>query len=144
MTCPANPPSPPGFTVWKGPVPTQLTQWAMGLRDHIAPFPYGQTWSMPYNGATVIARKDHHQWTYRGGQIVTGICIPGITLYSQIPGGAGAMQNAGDPLANPDGTEAVYGADDVPAIQTTDWPVVVACGAVLVTLVGAFWYWIKR
>ncbi len=83
----------------------------MELRDHVASFPYGQTWSMTYSDGTVVARKDHHTFTWRPGQgLVTGICIPGITLYSQ-SSSVGGAEDSGDPLATPDGTEAVYGAD---------------------------------
>lgn len=119
-------------------MPTELTQWAMQLRDHVSGFPYGQTWTMQYQGQTVTARKDYHTFTWRPGVgLVTGICIPGITLYqSNAPGLIG--QNIGDPLVNPDGTEAVYGADTLPAPQKTDWPLVIASGAAIAATVAAF------
>lgn len=153
MSCPANPPAPPGYRVWRGPVPTELTQWAMQLRDNIAPWPYGQTWSMQYadptsgQTETVVARKDHHSWTYRGGQLVTGLCIPGITLYSPLPAGTTSASAAvgGDPLAGtPDGTEAVYGADTVPSPPaSTNWGLVLLDAAILAAVAAGFWYGIK-
>ena len=42
--------------------------------------------------------------------------------------------------ATPDPSLAVY--DNPP--ESIDWPVVVACGTVLVTLTGLFVWWIKR
>jgi hypothetical protein len=121
-TCPSNPPSPQGFTIWKGAVPTPLTQWAIDLRDHINASPYGTVWTTDYKGLTVAARKDYHTWTYRkqpdgSVQLVTGICIPGITLYSaSVAAEGGGAAGATDPAtATPDPTLAVYGAYDVQA-----------------------------
>ena len=159
MTCPANPPAPAGYMVWKGAVPTELTQWAMQLRDNIAPFPYGQTWTLDYtdasgNPATVLARKDYHTWTWRNGQLVTGLCIPGVTLYAPIPGGtpttaeAGLPPPAGDPLASADGTEAVWGADTVPSATTappteTSWPLVALTAGAIGGVVFLFFQALK-
>jgi len=142
MSCPGNPPAPAGFTVWKGPVPTELVQWAISLRDHVSGFPYGQTWTMQYTDPTgktqtVTARKDYHTWTYRGGQLVQGICIPGITLYQAKPTGV-VGANYGDPLGGtPDGTEAVYGAD-VPG-PGVNWKLVAVSAGAGALVVGLFW-----
>lgn len=138
MACQANPPAPAGYQVWRGNVPTELTQWAMDLRDHVSGFPYGQTWTLPSNGQTVLARKDHHTWTWRGGQLVTGLCIPGITLYAPAsPTVAKAILSAGDPLAGPpDPTAAVFGAEEV---QTTDWGLVAVSGLAIVGVLTGFW-----
>jgi hypothetical protein len=109
----------------------------MDLRDHVSGFPYGQTWVTTYQGQRVTARKDYHTWTWRNGTLVTGLCIPGITLYqANAPGIIG--QNIGDPLANPDGTEAVYGADDVPPPASTNWPLVIGSGIAAAAVVALF------
>lgn len=83
--CPSDPPAPDGYRVWTGRVPTELSQWAVDLLRHVNRYEYGTTWTMPFGGVTVLARKDHHTWTWRGGKLVTGICIPGITLYTPLP-----------------------------------------------------------
>lgn len=88
--CPGDPPAPAGFRVWTGPVPIELTQWAIDLLHHVNQYAYGTTWTMTYQGTDVLARKDHHTWTWRGGVLVTGICIPGITLYTSAPAAPGA------------------------------------------------------
>jgi hypothetical protein len=126
MTCPSNPPAPAGYRVWRSAVPTPLSQWAIDLRDHINGFPYGQTWSIDYGGKTAIARKDYHTWTYRNGQLITGLCIPGITLYEPLPQGMHA-EFPGE--LTPDPSLAMYGADDVP--QGTNWPLVAAAGGAI-------------
>jgi hypothetical protein len=87
--CASDPPAPAGYRVWTGRVPTELTQWAIDLLRTVNRYDYGTTWTMPFQGMTVLARKDHHTWTWRGGQLVTGICIPGITLYTPAPAAAG-------------------------------------------------------
>ena len=151
VSCPSNPPAPDGYQIWKGPVPTEITQWAMQLRDNLAPFPYGQTWTLDYtdsngNPATVLARKDHHTFTWRPGVgLVTGICIMGVTAYAPIPGGSPGTAEvaavAGDPLASPDGTEAVWGADTDPNDATsapptsTSWGLVALCAGALAATV---------
>ena len=134
--CPGNPPAPAGYAIWKGSVPTPLTQWAMDLRDHVNGFPYGNVWTTSYGGAQVAARKDHHTWTYKNGTLVSGICIPGITLYREIIGAQAGEIGGGDPASvSPDPTLAVYGADDVPApaapASSTGLIVVGAVAAVL-------------
>src|ERR1700758_549281 len=121
MTCPTNPPPPLGYGVWRGNVPTPLVQWAIGLRDRIRNFPYGQTWALDYNGAIVLARKDHHVYSYINGQLVSGICIPGVTLYQPTtPAAAAPTSNltatattalAADDLTTPDPTAAVYSGE---------------------------------
>jgi hypothetical protein len=113
VSCPANPPAPAGYQVWKGDVPPELAQWAVQLLGGVGAVPYWTVWTLPYSGGTVAARKDYHTWTWRNGTLITGICIPGITLYKALPQGAITTALAGDPLANPDGTEAVFGQSTV-------------------------------
>jgi hypothetical protein len=129
--CSSNPPPPVGFKIWRGTVPAPLVQWAVDLRDHINKFPYGQVWTLDYAGATVAARKDYHQWTYHNGKLITGICIPGITLYAPKP--AGMAATTVDSLDNPDPTAAVFNTTDA-----TDWRLVAVSGVAIVATVGLF------
>jgi len=145
MTCATNPPSPQGFKIWRGDVAPDLAQWAVDLRDHwMATVNYGSVtstwWTDPKTGFAqiVAARKDHHTWTYRGGKLVQGICIPGITLYQQIPGAAltGVPEGTGavaDDLSTPDATVAAFTKE-----PGTDWGLVGVCTVVAVGVVGAF------
>lgn len=149
MSCPNNPPSPEGFRIWRGAVPPQLTDWAIYLRDLEAPqAPYGTVWGMNYtpSGGSpiyVLARKDHHSWTFRGGRLVTGICIFGITLFSQIPTAAQtSFDSLTDTLDAPDPNAAVYTSDvpsPSPSPSQPDWGLVAASGAAGVGVVLLFW-----
>jgi|SRR5580692_6730836 hypothetical protein len=139
MSCGANPPPPVGTILWRGAVPAPLTQWAMQLRDHIAGFPYGQTWTMAYGGQTVTARKDYHTWTYVNGELHQGICIPGVTLYRQAPlGQQTSTLEDGDPLSIPDPSAAIFSAS-----QGVDWGLVLASGAAAVGVVTLFYLALK-
>lgn len=145
--CPANPPAPPGFAIWKGPVPPALTQWAIVLRDRINAFPYGQQWTASWNGQTVLARKDYHTWTFRKNpdgstQLAQNICIPGITLYRAAGVGVSGLlgEDATDPArAAPDPDLALYSG----APHPTSWRAVAAGTAFGATLVGVLW-WFSR
>ena len=86
MDCPSNPPAPAGYAVWQGAVPPQLSAWAASLLQTTSPI--GTTWTRDYNGQAVIARAEYHTWTYQNGQLVTGVCIRGITLYQSIQSNA--------------------------------------------------------
>jgi hypothetical protein len=139
-SCPENPPPPGGTRVWRKAVPPALTQWAMDLRDHVSSFPYGQVWTTSYNGEVATARKDHHTWTYRKAAdgsvtLVTGICIPGITLYEPLPSGV----TAPDPsdLITPDPSYALYGVD-APPPSSTNWGLVLGSAAALAGVIGLF------
>jgi hypothetical protein len=106
---------------------------------------YGATTGMWLNAGDsslpqqyVVARKDHHTWTYRGGQLIQGICIPGITLYQQtttsgavagVPRGLAAT----DDLSTPDPTAALYSKD-----PGTDWSLVGWTFVAALTVVGGF------
>lgn len=147
MSCPNNPPPPPGFRVWRKPVPAPLTQWAMDLRDHIAKFAYGTTWSSNYGGEQVVARKDFHTWTnvkQPDGtfKLVTGLCLPGITLYEPLPAAASGVPATPDPgLSVPDPNAAVFSADD--SIQHTNYTLVAVTATAIVATCAAFAYAIR-
>jgi hypothetical protein len=145
--CSPNPASPEGFRIWRGPAPAPpLTQWAVDLRDHWMPkAAYGDTQILEYGGGLVLARKDHHTWTYKGGVLVTGICIPGITLYkptaaatNSLSGLPGLGVAVVDTLETPDPSAAVYSVD-----VGTDWALVGACGAAIAAVTAAFLAGIK-
>ncbi len=146
MSCPANPPPPAGFVIWKGPVPAPLTQWAMDLRDHINQFPRGYTWTIQYGGGTVLARHDSHSWTWRNGVLVTGLCLSGVTLYR--PAAQQAGLNAADvtdpATATPDPELALYSASATRAPEKTDWGLVLVCAAALATVSGGFVWGIRE
>jgi hypothetical protein len=146
VPCPSNPSVPDGYLIWKGAVPPELTQWVIALRDQLRSYPYGQRWTTDWNGFTVLARKDHHTWTYRpqpngAPKLVTGLCLPGITLYRpepQLLAGLGIA--AVDPAtALPDPDLALYLAPTAspPPIERTDWPLTAACAAAIVVVTGA-------
>jgi hypothetical protein len=141
-SCPSNPPPPAGYVVWKGPVPQELTQWAIALRDRISQFPYGQQWSVVWGETTVLARKDWHSWTNRRNPdgtttLITDICLAGITLYrpQSLSSGLGATDPA---LATPDPSLALYSISAVQPPERTDWGLVTVCAAALATVAGGF------
>jgi hypothetical protein len=142
--CSPNPPAPTGYTIWKGSVAQPLVDWAISLRDHINGFPYGQTWTLDYNGQTVLARKDYHTWTWKNGVLVNGICIPGITLYAPDTPLAPAVGTSGPhavgiaagdtpDTVTPTPDLAMYGAPSGP-----NWGLVAASGAAVAVVVGLF------
>jgi hypothetical protein len=148
--CPSNPPPPAGYVVWKGPVPQELTQWAIALRDRIASYPYGQTFTMIWSGTPVLARKDHHSWTNRPGpdgvvRLVTGICLAGITLYkpSSPSSGLSAADVTDPALATPDPDLALYSVSMTRPPEHTDWGLVLVCAAALATVSGGFVWGIR-
>lgn len=108
----------------------------MDVRDHVRSYAYGSIARIiQYQGQTVGAFVSHHSWTYRGGQLVTGICIPGVSLIIQHTGVGGSLVQ--DSLSTPDPTAAIYGADDVPV--ATNWALVGATAGTLVAIGAAFW-----
>lgn len=79
-SCPSEP-LPAGWRVWRGPVPPLLSTFAVQVRDRIGTFAYGVIAdALLVDGIPVGAFKSHHTWTYRNGQLLEGICIPGIML----------------------------------------------------------------
>jgi hypothetical protein len=151
MSCAVNAAMPPGYQVWRGAVPKELTDWAVDLRNHVASFPFGTTWTREYNGKTVLARVDHHDWTYRNGQLITGLCIKGITLYSAKLGGLGLVDTStaddSDPLATPDESmsQALFDADSSAGMPPgPNWGRVAATGGAALLVVGLFWAAIRH
>ena len=67
---------------------------------------------------------------------MTGICIPGVSLVTQVTGG-GIGATEADNLNTPDPTAATYALDE-PA-GGTNWPIVIASGVALALVVGGFW-----
>jgi len=119
-------------------VPDPLVQLAIDVRDHIRQYPYGSiAKTVQYNGQTVGIFVSHHSWTYRNGQLVTGICIPGASIIvKQAPGLV--TSTTPDNLDTPDPTAAVYGADDVPPPQSTNWSLVAVSAGAAATAVALF------
>jgi hypothetical protein len=145
VPCPSNPAPPSGYAIWKGPVPPELTQWAIAIRDHIGSYPYGQQFTMNWAGSTVLARKDHHTWTYvrqpdGSVQLRTGICIPGVTLYRpQTSTVSGLGADATDPGATaPDPDLALFSVSSVAPPERTDWGLVVLSAGAAVVVAGLF------
>jgi len=140
MTCPENPPPPPGYRIMRSTVPPPLTQWAIDLLHQVSHYAFGQTFSLDYAGKGYIARVDRHTWTYRNGTLVTGLCIPGITLYEPA-GDTSARAVITDSLNAPDPNAAVY-SSDYPT--TTDWKLVAVTAGVTVGLLAAFFLALKH
>ncbi|MDE2022215.1 MAG: hypothetical protein KGI71_04895 [Patescibacteria group bacterium] len=138
MSCPANPPAPSGYAVWKGPVPPELSKWAVQLLGTVSKYDFGQTWTMvDAKGETIIARLDRHTWHYLpDGTLLTNLCWKGITLYRplaiQTPYG-GVTTNI--ETATPSADFAVY---DTPP-SSTNWTLVAVAGGAIVFTVAAFW-----
>jgi hypothetical protein len=109
---------------------------------------YGETTGIDYAAEEeggfsgfVVARKDHHTWTYKNGKLLSGICIPGITLYKPLltpslagPPGKDLAKGVGDSLTTPDPTVAAYTND-----PGTDWGLVGLSAGAALLVVGAFW-----
>jgi len=167
MTCPQEP-IPAGWRVWRGSVPPELTQIAMDVRDHVRQYARGTiVQTLNYNGQTVGVFVSSHTWTYRkqadgSVKLVTGICIPGVSLLTQPPGTGAALgapddTTPPDDLSTPDPDMAVFGADDVPigalvplgsalAGAVAGFVCAGPVGALAGALIGATmgWEWVKN
>lgn len=135
MACPQEP-IPAGWRVWRGPVPQALVQLALDVRSRIGRYAYGTiAQTADWQGTQVGAFKSHHTWTYRGGSLVTGICIPGVSLLVPLasPVGLGATSAAATDLSTPDEQLAVYAAP-----EQTDWGLVAVAGGAIALTTAAF------
>ena len=138
MSC-TNPPSPPGYGVWIGSVPPVLTAWAISLRDQVAGFPFGYVWVKEYSSQLVLARCDCHAWTFRGGQLITGLSIKGITLYSPRTSAFADVLDFSDPLATPNQTFALFDSANETAPPTAiNWGLVALSGGATAAVVALF------
>jgi hypothetical protein len=144
MTCPQEP-VPLGWKVWRGaPPPAPIVQEAIHVRDHVNQYRRGTIAKMvTYNGQTVALFVSSHTWTFRNGVLVTGLCIPGVSVLVQATSGTAAAATSpigvttADSLATPDPTAATYSGQPPP--EKTDWALVgLTAGATAVVLVG-FW-----
>lgn len=159
MSCGTDAPPPQGFAIWKGPVPTPLVQWAMGLRDHVGQFAFGTTWSTTYNDQLVLARCDHHTWHIdeKTGALRTNLCWKGITLYAPLTidsappagtittGSGAAPRTLGAAVANPSAGPAVAPDQTTPdpnlavfSSPSPDWGLVAISAAAGAAVVGLF------
>lgn len=134
-TCPPGPVPSNEWTIWKGPVPPSLVSWAVQDLRAEAEFPYGHEWTTEFNGQQVLAIKQHHTWTYHNGRLVTGICIPGITLYK--PKKVGVEEQPVD-LEKPDGDIAWY--DEGEGIH---WPTIAWSAAGFAAVIILFFLALK-
>lgn len=145
MSCTIEP-TPAGWQVWRGAVPTPLTQLAIDVRDHVNKYQRGTfAKTTTYNGQTVGVWVGTHTWTYRNGVLVTGICIPGVSLLVPVGSTQGVsgvpteLTGFGADVSDlsPDPTAAVFGADD---LERTDWDLVVKTTIALAAVGAAFWW----
>jgi len=127
-SCPQNPPPRAGYVYWTGPVPAPLTAWASELLKTVGQFPYGTEWEDSYNGQVIVARLDHHTWSHRNGQLVTG-CFAGITLYRPASGTGGTP--GGNPN-DPNGGVAQF------TVTPTDWTAVAVSALAILAIGGGF------
>ena len=143
MSC-VTQPVPTGWKVWRQTaVPDPLVQFAIDVRDHINKYPLGSiAKTIVYNGQTVGAFVSLHSWTWRNGQLLTGICIHGVSLIVQ-QAGVGGEQPVQDNLDTPDPTAAVYSAETPPP-ETTNWPLVTVSAGAIVGVAALVAFAIKR
>jgi hypothetical protein len=136
MTCPVEP-LPQGWRVWRGAVPPELSAVALDVLHNVRAYPRGSiAKSVDYKGQAVGAFVSSHTWTYRNGQLVTGLCIPGVSLVFQPQTMASGVATH-DSLENPDPTAAVF-VDLGDAPSTIDWPLVAVSAGVIVIVVTLF------
>jgi hypothetical protein len=130
LACPQEP-IPVGWKVWRGPVPPELTTFAMEIRDRIRSYARGTIAATKHwRGQDVAAFVSSHSWTYRQGTLVTGICIAGVSLLQPQPPGVGVTNDPG--LSVPDPDAATWTG---PAFDWVDTLLGVAIGAL-----GVMWW----
>jgi hypothetical protein len=150
VSCPQEP-LPEGWRIFRGSVPAALGQFAVDALARINSYEYGDIAGVTeYNGVQVAAFKSHHTFTWRKGKLVTGLCIPGISLIVSADAAIGlgvfmaghhlgskpyALAATSDPTT-PDPMAAMYSVDNPP--ETTDWKLVATTAAITVSVVGLF------
>jgi len=92
--------------------PADVQEWAKLILNSSATT-YGDVYSNDLNGEKLYARVEHHTWTYRNGQLVTGN-FKGVTVYLPIDshitgsGHVGPVGSAGTDTALPSGLSASF------------------------------------
>jgi len=83
----------------------------MDIRDHVRSYQLGSVAkTLDYNGQTVAFWVSNHTWTYKNGELLTGICIWGVSVLIPPAGGASATATPfQDDIGTPDPSAAVYG-----------------------------------
>ena len=149
MSCPQEP-IPSGWRLWKNaPVPVPLQQFAVDVLSKVRSYPRGSIAKViTYGDQTVAAFVSSHSWSYRNGKLVTGLCIPGVSLLIMTTPSSGlAFSDAqqkwelgatADDLSTPDPTAAVYSVDAPP--EVTDWRLITTTAVITVGVVGLFLY----
>ncbi len=135
--CPPGPVPDKTWTVWLGSVPSELTTFAVNDLKTEADHPYGYEWMTTYNGEKVMAIKQHHTWTYHGGKLITGICIPGITLYRPEKIAITGLEND---LSSPS-PDIAWFDNGVPG---TNWTLVGGSGLAIAVLIALFVFGLRR
>jgi hypothetical protein len=110
-------PIPKGWKVWRGAVPSELADMAKDVRDHIGLYEYGKLAQVSiYAGQPVATFKSRHTWTYKDGKLVTGICIPGVSLLVPVAPYtvAGVAPDTAVDLSRPDPELATWDASAAP------------------------------
>lgn len=137
--CPLGPIPANNWTLWIGAVPPQLTAFAVSSLKTESEHPYGYEWTTTYDGQQVLAIKQHHTWTYNTGKFVTGICIPGITLYRPKKIG---VQEVDTDLSVPNADIAWFDAGQ-DYLRPTSWKMVTECAIVILLLIALFYFGLK-
>jgi hypothetical protein len=130
---------PLGWRVWRQTeVPTPIVQAAIAIRDHARDYRLGAiAQTMTYGGQSIALWVSSHSWTWKNGVLVTGICVPGVSVLVAVPAGSGGIGSAtADNLDTPDPTAAVYALDEPP--RSTSWPLVLVSGLAIAATAAAF------
>ena len=150
MPCPPNPAPPVGTTLWPAnkAVSKAILDWS---RSNLK-YPKWTLVVSNIDGQDVVARLETH-YHEPGGTVQPWGCHKGNTIY--LPTAPLQQSQFGifppttiDPADAADAVSDTYvvagdqsidaGSDAVPAIQKTDWPLVIASGAAIAATVAAF------
>jgi uncharacterized membrane protein (UPF0127 family) len=79
--CPTDPPVGGGWHPVANVTPP-MRAWAVELLHTPSTFPIGSQTTRTFDGRTVLAAALHHTWTTDAqGNVITGVCLRGITLF---------------------------------------------------------------